>query len=507
MTGKARAEPRTAPIAGDAWDQSEARLKAIWESSLDAIVTMDEAGRISGWNPAAERIFGYQAGEVVGKRVAETIMPMQYREAHEQGLANFLRTGRGAVIGRVVEGLSGLRRDGSEFPIELAITLAWHSGAEATFVAFIRDVSEERRADDLRRTRAGVTQALSESNSFSGAAPRLLAALGEGLGWDAAGLWIFDEERQELHWERAWSKPGAEISAFINACEGTTFRAGVGLPGQVLAAGEPAMLSDLAQADDPRRERALAAGLHSASAYPVDDHVPMSGVFEFYSRRQRATDPDLEETMADIAGQIGQFREGERAERERILVNEQLTAREERYRAITEASSDLISVTSLPGTFEFLSPASTSILGYEPDELAGRAVEKLIHPGDVQRMREVARRVADGTHETAIYRLRRRDGVHIWVETSSRLLRDPVSGAPLQVVSVTRDITERQRAERIHAAQLAISAALTAANTWEEAAPTVLRVLCQSLGFAVAELWLIDNNDGLARLQRRWDDR
>ena len=114
-------------------------LSAVVSSATDAIVTADHRGDILTWNPGAERIFGYADSEVVGRPLT-LLMPERYREAHEAGLSRVTDTGETRVIGRTVE-LAGLRRDGTEFPVELSLS-TWEDGGRRFFAGIIRDVSE-----------------------------------------------------------------------------------------------------------------------------------------------------------------------------------------------------------------------------------------------------------------------------------------------------------------------------------------------------------------------------
>jgi PAS domain S-box-containing protein len=101
--------------------ESAARKTAILDSALDAIVAMDQEGRFIDFNPAAEKLFGRRCDDVLGKAVADTIVPERLRESHWNGLRRFVQTGSSNVIGRHVE-MPALRADGTEFPAELAIT-------------------------------------------------------------------------------------------------------------------------------------------------------------------------------------------------------------------------------------------------------------------------------------------------------------------------------------------------------------------------------------------------
>jgi PAS domain S-box-containing protein len=129
--------------AEEALRQSEQRTRLIIDTALDAVVTMDANGHITDWNTQAEKLFGWARTEVVGQRMADTIIPVRYREAHVEGLKRFLKSGVGRVLGKRIE-MSALKRDGVEIPVELAISPAW-LGAEWTFSAFIRDLTEQKK--------------------------------------------------------------------------------------------------------------------------------------------------------------------------------------------------------------------------------------------------------------------------------------------------------------------------------------------------------------------------
>jgi PAS domain S-box-containing protein len=125
---------------------SRARLQAIVDTSLNAIVGMDESGRVTDWNPHAEATFGWSRDEILGKYLAETIVPEQHRNAHRAGLAHYLTTGNGPVLGKVLE-LTALHRTGREFPVELAISRASAVGDKALFVGLVRDITTRKEAE------------------------------------------------------------------------------------------------------------------------------------------------------------------------------------------------------------------------------------------------------------------------------------------------------------------------------------------------------------------------
>jgi len=122
--------------------RSEARLSAVMRAALDAHVMMDAAGTITGWNPQAETVFGWPAAEVLGRPLAEIVIPPARREAHWNGLRHFLATGAGPILNQRIE-LTAIRKDGREFPVELAITPI-RVGDDWSFSAFVRDITERK---------------------------------------------------------------------------------------------------------------------------------------------------------------------------------------------------------------------------------------------------------------------------------------------------------------------------------------------------------------------------
>jgi PAS domain S-box-containing protein len=148
--------------------QSEARKAAILDAALDCIITIDHEGRVIDFNPAAERTFGYSRGEIVGKQLADAIIPPALRKKHRQGMARYLATGEAQLIGRRVE-MTALRADGSEFPVELAISRIPLEGPPS-FTCYLRDITERKLSEEaLQRSGAFLTegQRLSRTGSFS----------------------------------------------------------------------------------------------------------------------------------------------------------------------------------------------------------------------------------------------------------------------------------------------------------------------------------------------------
>jgi PAS domain S-box-containing protein len=122
----------------------------LFRGSLDAVVVMDADGLVRDWNPAAEQTFGFTRQEALGREVAELIIPGPLRHAHRNGLRRHLETGDAAVLDRRLE-LPALRKDGSEFPVELTITRLYGTG-EPIFAGFLRELidADFTRGENVR---------------------------------------------------------------------------------------------------------------------------------------------------------------------------------------------------------------------------------------------------------------------------------------------------------------------------------------------------------------------
>ncbi|HEU4683175.1 MAG TPA: PAS domain S-box protein [Nitrospira sp.] len=132
-------------LARKALQATEARLRAIVEGALDAVVTMDSSGLVVEWNPQAEAIFGYGRDEAIGRPLADLMIPAPYREAHLAGMRRYVSTGEERILRRRVE-ITALRKHGEEFPVELTV-IPLHVGTEVLFCSFIRDITERKRSE------------------------------------------------------------------------------------------------------------------------------------------------------------------------------------------------------------------------------------------------------------------------------------------------------------------------------------------------------------------------
>ena len=178
--------------AEEALRVSEERFRGVTDAATDAIVSADGEGLLRSWNRGAERMFGWRAEEVVGRPLA-LIMPERFRALHSEGLARVRRTGHSKLAGSVVE-LVGLRRDGTEFPVELSIGV-WDSPDGPAFSGVLRDATERKRAEEALRVSEerfrGVTDAATDA---------IVSADGNGLlrSWNHGAERMFGWRAEEV---------------------------------------------------------------------------------------------------------------------------------------------------------------------------------------------------------------------------------------------------------------------------------------------------------------------
>ena len=146
--------------------ESELRARHVIDTAHDAFIGMDSDGQIVAWNAQAAKTFGWTTEEVVGRKLAETIIPHAFRDGHRRGLRRFLETGDAPVVSQTLE-LTALHRNGSEFPIEITITKPIRSDHSYFFGAFLRDISSRKqREEELKQAKESAEAATRAKSEF-----------------------------------------------------------------------------------------------------------------------------------------------------------------------------------------------------------------------------------------------------------------------------------------------------------------------------------------------------
>lgn len=230
-------------------------------------------------------------------------------------------------------------------------------------------ISAERRL----ATRNAAVSALAESETVDEAVPRLLRAIGEGIGWDFGSVWLLDPSSELLRCEHTWSRPLLQAREFERATREISFPPGVGLPGRVWESGEPAWITDVTvDPNFPRAPFAEPAGLHSAFAFPILRSGEVLGVLEFFTREFREPDEALLADFGAFGFQLGQFIVREEAQRKLRESRDQLEA-------ILRHVPAGIAVLDGRGRWVFVNEMAAQIAGFDsPGELRAATPEEVI---------------------------------------------------------------------------------------------------------------------------------
>ncbi len=264
---------------------SEEKFRALAETASDAIISADSNGDVTYFNKRAERIFGYAAAEVIGQSLA-ILMPEKFQAAHQQGLKRFLSTGEARLIGKSVE-LTGKRKDGAEFPLELSLA-NWRAGGEVFFTAIIRDITERKEAEkQLRQQQRRVASlheinlAITSSLELETVLRLLLEKIDFLLPTAAATVWLFNDQTGELEPIASRNIDEEKWKAGYRLYKGTPGR---GLGKSTLESKGPLVVKNVAT--DPRtgnRDLLRETGLVSYLGIPLVAREEVLGVIGLFT--------------------------------------------------------------------------------------------------------------------------------------------------------------------------------------------------------------------------------
>jgi PAS domain S-box-containing protein len=287
--------------------------RAILDSALDCIITMDAAGLVQEWNPAAMRTFGLTREQAVGRELAELIIPPELRERHRQGLAHYLQTGEGPVLGRRIE-IAGLHADGHRLLVELAIT-AFRIAGVPVFTAYLRDITERVRAERRRDAQYAIASLLASARSIEEVASPVIERIAQSGNWICGALWLRETGDDALRCHSFWHVALPELERFAGVSRAFVFSDAGSLPGRVLASRKPTWVTDVKNDSAfPRAAAAATAGLAGAFAFPVATGGEIKGVIELFSAEPVQPDEDLLLLVDSLGSQVGNFIERRQVE-------------------------------------------------------------------------------------------------------------------------------------------------------------------------------------------------
>jgi PAS domain S-box-containing protein len=417
--------------------ESEARKRAILESAIDCIITLDHSGHVIELNPAVEKTLGWPRESLMGKRLAGALFPMRMKQRNTSSVWRSLVGGRGFVLGRAVE-VTAARFDGTEFSAELVVTPVKLDGP-AIYSAYLRDITDRKRAERRLNLQHCVTRVLADAVSLQQAGGLLLQSLAESLDTQIGFLWQRDSTGEHLTRVESWRHPSrAECNAQAELSPALC-RAGFGLAGRAWSERQPVWASDFQR--EPGLGKPTRPGLpplRAGIAFPITVADEVQGVAEFYSERVLPADEEILRILASVGIQIGQFIERKRAE-------EALRESEMRFRTMADGAPVMIWTAGPDANWNYLNQSWLNFTGRTFEEERGQGWMCGVHAEDMERFSALIGKGFSQRSDLALeFRLRRHDGQYRWMYTqaSPRFLPD---GGFLGYIGSCLDITERKQ--------------------------------------------------------------
>jgi PAS domain S-box-containing protein len=388
--------------------QSEERFRSLVDSAADAIVLADHCGRILSWNLSASTLFGYADEEAIGKPLT-LLMPERYRQAHVQGLARMESTGKSRAIGFVIE-VHGLKKDGTEFPIELSLA-TWKSMEHSFYSGIIRDISDRKK----------VERAMQDSQER-------FRQLAEHI---SEVFWMTDLAKQQMlyvssGYEKIWGRSCESLYA------------------------SPQSWLDAVHTEDRARVRDAALRKQTVGTYDEQYRILRpDGAIRWISDRAFPI-RDSSGIAYRIVGLAGDITD-------QMCVQQLLRDSEERLELVIQGSHDgfwdgqVLSGEpwSSPSTPVWWSPRVKTMLGYTDEEFPDvlESWASRLHPADAGRV--FAALTAHIEHHDPYdveYRLLTKAGTYGWFQARGQAIWDE-TGRMTRMAGSLRDVTDRKQAE------------------------------------------------------------
>ncbi len=445
------AETQQREQAFQALRESQEEIRLIIDHALDAIVTIDQEGLITDWNPQATLIFGWPKDEILRKNFRDTLLPVTPHSEQEHQLRHFLDTKQQHIVNQRLE-IRGRHRKEHEFPMEVTIVPLFKQNTYS-FCAFMRDITEQKHTEavlhqetDLMRLIQQVAIAANEAQTAEEAFQVSIDHICRFTKWPVAHVYFRDDEQTSiLTPSQLWHLENLnEFDTFRTLTEQTTFSAGVGLPGRVLAQGRAAWIPDITQDQNfPRARMAGELGIRGGFAFPVMVGKSLMGILEFFSRSVEAPNPRLLEVMEIIGTQLGRVLERKRSE----LAREESDAR---IRGIVETAADAIITINERGMIQSYNSAAEHVFGYASQEAINQNVSLLMPSPYKEEHDGYLQRYLDG-HSSTILGIsrelvgKRKDGTTFPMELA---VSETQAGTRPTFTGIVRDISARKRQEQ-----------------------------------------------------------
>jgi PAS domain S-box-containing protein len=422
-------------------ENTEAKFRSLLDAAPDPILIMNGEGLVTLVNARAEQLFGHTRDELIGRAMDSLLFHAGAKPELETSLAA-PPASSATPPGTETPALQARRKDGTWVPVELNFSPLETKDGVLT-ISIIRDVTERRKAEQLRSARHAVRRILVEGTRLADAAPELLEALCQTLRLDASILWTVDAAAGVLRYAHGRLPDPVPGSGFPqDETTSATYLAGVGLRGRAWANGKAVWDDQAAGGEDSLCRSAAAAGLREGFAFPVVSGNEVLGVIECFCRNAEERDRAFLDTLSSIGSQVGRFLKYRRAE-------EAVRESEARKAGILEAAVDAIVTLDREGRILEFNPAAQQIFGHRGAAAVGQEMARLLVPADSRAAYErllagCLKPPTSAPAERLEMALARADGSEVPAELTVTRIR--TEGAPLFTCYI-RDLTDRKKAE------------------------------------------------------------
>ncbi|MBF0187784.1 MAG: PAS domain S-box protein, partial [Magnetococcales bacterium] len=377
-------------------EERNERLRTVLDTVIDGIIVIDTRGRVSGFSPSAERIFGYSAEEVIGHNV-KMLMPEPFHSKHDSYLHNYLSSGHGKILGTTGREVIGKRKDGSTFPLDLAVAQG-HIGEERFFTGIIRDISTRKQMEkEVQEQEARLRLIL--DNTVDG----IITINHHGI------IESFNQAATKLFGYAAEEVIGSNVKILMPEPHRSRHEEYIR---RYLETGIPRIVGGGAEVNAIRKNGTLFPVYASISELRINNEIIFIGLLRDLTKEK---------------------------EREAELL---------KLSSVVEKNPNAVVLTDPAGEIEYINEMFSTLTGYNSDEVVGRNISLLnAGTGPKGRSAKLWKRIQSGKIWRGEFRNRRKDGSLYWAGSTISPLYDE-TGTIKHYVGVSRDISKQKEMER-----------------------------------------------------------
>lgn len=449
---------------------------SLLEQLREGVVVFDKRGRYLHGNPSALELLGMERDDGAGLHLTDLVVAPSGQLPPLDELAR---------AGPWRERVEVRRKDGRTVPADVTIAAAEHLGGPV-MICTVRPVVHRPWSEAISAVQFTVAEILAQAQTPDEAAPRLLEALADQLGWDTAEFWVVEEDGRTLRTAGVWATRELDLGEFERMTRELTLGRGDPLPGSAWEADAPVWIEDgLARMPFVRQAVATGQGLNTAFAVPIrHSEEGIVGVLAFFARGRRPEDRELLRALEPLTAQVGHFLHRRRIEQALRVSRDQL-------QALLEGVDNGITVQGPDGSLVFANQGAALAIGFDsPEELVAAPVAEVMarfevfdeegHPFPLERL--PGRRALTGERNAGeLVRFRVvATGEERWSYVSASPILDE-NGDVRFAVNIFQDVTDRRRTEEgqrfLGEASAILASSLDYQTTLDEVAKLAVRRL------------------------------